>query len=142
MRRSLLALSVAAALGGCATEAPSPTIIALPPGRADIDWSRAQPVEVVLQEFSFEPSRIELAAGQPYLLRLRNAGRGGHNFVAPAFFRGAVTREAAPPDGGIELAQGEVKEIALVPLRAGEYPLECTHLLHSLFGMTGEISVK
>jgi plastocyanin len=108
----------------------------------NVDWSRAEPVEVALDEFAFQPSRVMFAANRPYLLRLRNTGSGGHNFVAPAFFRSAALREAPPPDGVVEVARGEMKEIALVPTQSGEYPLECTHFLHSMLDMSGQITVR
>ena len=140
MRALLAAACLAAVLAACTAAPPS-----APAGaqRAEnVDWSRAEPVEVSLTEFSFQPSRLTFAANRPYVLRLRNTGTGGHNFVAPAFFQSAAFRDAPPPAGTVELARGETKEIALVPLRPGEYPLECTHFLHELLGMTGQISVR
>src|SRR3954452_445720 len=38
---------------------------------------------------------------------------------------------------------GQSKDIDLVPIEAGTYPLECSHLLHAvIFGMTGETVVE
>jgi uncharacterized cupredoxin-like copper-binding protein len=134
-------------LAGCAAEREPTTPSADPAaGLADVDWSRAQRVDVVLTEFDFAPNHLLFDRGRPYRLHLENRGTGGHNFAAPAFFDsvafwdGPVAAEAQAK-GGVELARGEVKEAYLVPLQAGTFPLECSHLLHPIFGMTGEIVV-
>ena len=51
---------------------------------------RARTVEVRLSSFDFEPETIRLAAGEPVVLHLVNAGQGGHNFSAPQFFAAAT----------------------------------------------------
>jgi uncharacterized cupredoxin-like copper-binding protein len=138
---------LALALVACTPGPESP----IAPGMApveDVDWSRAEEIEVTLVDFSFKPSRIMLEHGRPYRLHLENRGSGGHNFDAPDFFRSALLREDAATElregkGAVELARDEVKDVYLVPMRAGTFPLECTHLLHAMiFGMTGEIEVR
>jgi len=47
----------------------------------------------------------------------------------------------APPDGAIEVGSHQTLDITLTPLVAGSYPVECTHFLHSMFGMTATIDV-
>jgi uncharacterized cupredoxin-like copper-binding protein len=122
----------------CAAPAPPPAPQAA--ASPQVDWSRAERVDVTLADFSFTPSRLHLRAGQPYRLHLENKG-GGHNFRAPGFFAASALRTPVA-DGTVELASGETKELEIVPLRAGTYPLECSHLLHPLFGMTGDIVVE
>jgi uncharacterized cupredoxin-like copper-binding protein len=149
MRLDRMALGLfllAAVLSGCAgRQAAEPAATLEPP--SSVDWSGAQLVEVVMTDFHFAPSTIELSEGRPYRLRLVNRGSGTHDFTAPEFFR-AVALE---PGGGagqvanagtVELGRGETAELVLVPLRKGEYDLECTHLLHSTLGMTGKIKVS
>lgn len=149
MRMRAIVLAGLAALAGCAGAAGPTTEPAAVPAAAAVDWTQAQQVDIVLVDFAFQPSRIVLQRGQPYRLRLRDSGSGGHNFDAPAFFRTAALRDgpaAAEIRGGhgaLELGRGEVKEIDLVPTEAGSFPLECSHLLHAtIFGMTGEIVVE
>ena len=104
----------------------------------------AEPVIVRLSSFDFSPSVIRLRAGVPVVLRLVNAGSGGHNFAAPAFFAAARIEPQSAPRirrGAIELRGGESAEIGLVPA-AGRYRLRCTHFLHPALGMTGEIVVE
>jgi uncharacterized cupredoxin-like copper-binding protein len=134
-------------LAGCAAErepiTPSAEPAAVP---ADVNWSRAERVDVMLAEFDFAPNHLLFERGRPYRLHMENRGSGGHNFAAPAFFDSVALRDnAVKPEtratGGVELARGEVKDVYFVPLQAGTFPLECSHLLHPIFGMTGEIVV-
>lgn len=107
------------------------------------DWSQAQRVTVTLSSFSFEPSTIHLHAGQPVILHLVNDAGGGHNFSAPEFF---AASELRPQDrgllskGAVELSGHGTREIGLVP-RPGTYKLRCTHMMHTAFGMKGQIVV-
>jgi plastocyanin len=143
LARALAFLAVL--LAGCAApDAAPPPVRALPAG---IDWSRAETLTVVLDEFSFAPAMPLLHTGRPYRLRFENRGGGGHNFSAPEFFRAAALRPGPTADeahaaGAVEVARGETEELALVPLEAGSFPLVCTHLLHGAFGMTGTIRVE
>ena len=115
---------------------------------AEVDWMHAHNYDISLSEFHFAPSRVVLRHGEPYALRLENAGRFRHTFTAPEFFRavafrpGAAATEAEQAGGSLSLAAGEVQEIEFVPLQAGTYAVECTKPLHGLFGMTGEIVVQ
>ena len=119
-----------------------------PPRPSEVDWTHAQHYDVMLSEFHFAPSRIILQRGQPYALRLENKGRFRHTFTAPEFFRSVAFRgagdatETERSEGSFSLAAGDVKEIDVLPLQAGTYPLECTKPLHGLFGMTGDIVVQ
>jgi uncharacterized cupredoxin-like copper-binding protein len=107
------------------------------------DWSQAAQATVSLSNFDFDPATIHLRAGRPVILHLIDGGSGGHNFSAPAFFAAASIR---PEDqgliykGAIELRAHQAKDIGLIP-RAGRYKLRCTHTMHALFGMKGEIVV-
>ena len=147
IRRMLLLALLA--LVGCTPRPEPPTAPgAAAPVPSAVDWSRAEQVDVTLVDFSFRPSRIVLEHGRPYRLHLENRGSGGHNFDAPDFFRSVALREDAATElrdgkGAVELARDEVKDVYLVPMRAGTFPLECSHLLHAIiFGMTGEIEVR
>ncbi len=103
-----------------------------------------QTVEVQLRNFAFTPDTIRLTRGQPTVLRLTNTGSGGHNFSAPAFFRTVTPDDqnlGLVETGKIEVAKGETREIRFTPQTAGEFPLHCTHFMHSAFGMKGHIIV-
>lgn len=107
--------------------------------------SRGQAAEVVtirLSSFAFTPDQIQLRVGVPVRLHLVNISSGGHNFSAPDFFATSLfVSGLQPKDGAIEVAGGESVDITLVPHASGTFRFECTHFLHSLFGMTGRIVV-
>ena len=101
-------------------------------------------VEVRLTSFDFTPAEIRLAAGQPVVLRLINLGRGGHNFSAPQFFAASqipAGQNVAIRNGTIEVPSRQTVTVRLTPAR-GNYPLRCTHTLHTAFGMRGRIIVE
>lgn len=104
-----------------------------------------QRVEIVLANFSFSPSDIQLVAGRPVTLHLVNRGSGGHNFIAKDFFAAAsmdaATRRKLGKKGVAELAKGEAMDISLTP-QAGNYKVKCGHFLHAGLGMTGMITVS
>lgn len=107
------------------------------------DWSQAAQVTVTLSSFHFDPGTVHLHSGQPVVLHLVNGGSGGHNFSAPEFFAAAQIRaqdQASVQKGTVEVSGHAAKDIALVPHR-GTYKLHCTHMMHSAFGMKGEIVV-
>jgi uncharacterized cupredoxin-like copper-binding protein len=81
-------------------------------------------IAVHLSNFAFMPNQLRLRASVPVRLHIVNDSTGGHNFSAPLLFSASAFPEGAPPT---------------VP---GSYKAECTHFLHSLFGMTGEIIVE
>lgn len=115
-------------------------VAALSPARA------ADPsvVQITMTNFRFAPAALQLTAGVPTVLRLRNDAGGGHNFAAPAFFAAARIDPAsagAIRDGRVEVKAHSTVDVALVPA-AGQYPLKCTHTLHSSFGMKGSITVR
>jgi uncharacterized cupredoxin-like copper-binding protein len=107
--------------------------------------SQGQSVEAItirLTNFAFTPEQLHLRVGVPVRLHLVNDSSGGHSFSAPAFFGAGAYPSGAPPrDGTVEIAAGASVDITVVPHSAGTYKVECTHFLHSLFGMTGTIMV-
>jgi plastocyanin len=107
------------------------------------DWSSAAQVTVTLSSFEFDPATVHLRAGQPVTLHLVNESSGGHNFASPDFFAAATIRtedKGLVYKGAIDLTGHQSKDIRLVPA-AGHYKLRCTHTMHAMFGMTGEIVV-
>ena len=112
---------------------------------------RAQPaaapaaatVTVVLSNFDFSPDHLRLSAGVPVRLRLVNESGGGHDFSAPGFFAASnvLPGGAAPSGGAVAVGSHRTEEVLLVPRTPGTYRLECTHFLHSVFGMHGTIDI-
>ena len=75
------------------------------------------------------------------VLHLVNSGGGGHNFAAPEFFAAAEGVAGPVERGRVEVAGHRSVDIRLTPAR-GSYRLRCTHMLHTSFGMTGQILVE
>lgn len=101
-------------------------------------------IEVTLTSYSFEPRVLRLRLGEEQILRLSNR-RGSHDFSSPALFAASRLDEGSAAlvrDGRVELDSGQTVELRLTPLRAGTYPLRCTHLFHSTFGMNGQVIVE
>ncbi len=99
--------------------------------------------EIVLADFSFTPAALHLKAGQAVTLHFVNRGSGGHNFDAPDFFAAARIDPAsagAVKNGKVELKKGLSADVTLVPAK-GSYHVHCSHLMHTGFGMKGDITV-
>ena len=103
----------------------------------------AETITVQLSNFAFEPAYLRLKAGVPVHLHLTNESNGGHDFSAPAFFAASSfpPGTTAPPHGEVAVGSHKTIDITVVPGTPGVYRLECTHFLHSLFGMHGTIEV-
>lgn len=130
-------LPIVVALAGCAKPAIPIAQQTAPAGNVPAT------ITVVLTDFAFAPDHIRLQAGVPVLLHLVNQSKGGHDFSAPKIFASSrfPPGSTAPPDGRIEVGSQQAVEVALTPTAPGTYPVECTHFLHSLFGMTATIEV-
>lgn len=105
--------------------------------------SDAETIPVRLSSFAFAPEHLRLKAGVPVRLRLVNESNGGHDFSAPGFFAASsfLPGFSAPPNGEVAVGSNQTVEIALMPRTPGTYTLECTHFLHSFFGMHGTVEV-
>ena len=102
----------------------------------------AETIAVRLSSFAFNPDPLRLRVGVPVRLHLENASGGSHNFSAPAFFAASLFPIGSPAQNGkVEVAGKSSVDITLTPRAPGTYKVECTHFLHSLFGMTGTIIV-
>jgi uncharacterized cupredoxin-like copper-binding protein len=105
----------------------------------------AQEVDVALSNFAFTPDALTLKAGTAYRLHLVNDGTSGHNFSAKDFFAAASVAPADASkvkDGAIEVPKKSSVDVTVTPSRAGSYELTCTHFMHTMFGMKGQITVQ
>ena len=102
----------------------------------------AETITVRLSNFEFNPENLRVRVGVPVRLQLVNDSSGGHDFSAPAFFAAsAFVSGSQPHDGAIDVPAKASVDVVVIPRTAGTYKVECTHFLHSLFGMTGTITV-
>jgi len=99
----------------------------------------------------FEPSTLELVAGQIYKLHMTNPSEATHYFTALEFADKIYTILVLAGDPAVEV-KGKVQEVALkkgasatwifIPIKPGTYPLRCTVKGHTDGGMVGTIVVK
>ena len=115
---------------------------------APADEARAQavtPISITLTNYAFTPSALNLQAGMTYHLHFINSGSKDHNFSAPQFFAAA---QVAPEDqakvekGRVALEGGQSLDITVTPDRPGTFAVECTHFMHKMMGMHGNIVVQ
>ena len=105
----------------------------------------ATPVTITLTDYAFAPGTLDLKAGTAYQLHFVNSGSKDHNFSAPEFFAAV---QVAPDDqakiakGIVELANGKTVDITVTPGSAGTFAVECTHFMHKMMGMHGNIVVQ
>ena len=105
----------------------------------------ATPLTVTLTDYAFTPGILDLKAGTAYQLHFVNSGSKDHNFSAPEFFAAA---QIAPDDqaklskGIVELGGGKSVDITVTPGQAGTFAVECTHFMHKMMGMHGNIVVQ
>lgn len=109
------------------------------------NWAEAETVTITLSSFEFTPETIQIEQGQAYRFVFVNSSSGGHNFVARDFFRVAeiaVEDRFKLDDGRIEIDAGESVEVRVMITQPGSYDVHCSHFMHSVFGMTGDIIVR
>ncbi len=105
----------------------------------------AAPISISLTDYAFTPGTLDLKAGTAYQLHFVNSGSKDHNFSAPEFFAAA---QIAPDDqvkvakGQVGLGAGQTVDITITPGNAGTFAVECTHFMHKMMGMHGNIVVQ
>ena len=103
------------------------------------------PITVTLTDYAFTPSALNLKAGIIYQIHFINNGSKDHSFSAPGFF---AASQVAPEDmakvknGMVELDSGQAADVTVTPSRTGSYAFICTHFMHRMLGMHGEIAVQ
>jgi uncharacterized cupredoxin-like copper-binding protein len=108
-----------------------------------IDWSSAQQVDLVMNDYHFVPDHLTFQHGTAYRLHLINQGKELHEFTAPALFAAATVRDPKVlVSGGHEVSvpPGGSVDVDFVPNRAGQYELTCAD--HDWAGMVGSVLVK
>ncbi len=108
---------------------------------APVDWARAQRVDVQMVDYAFVPDQLRFHTGVPYQLHLVNAGKEGHDFTAPDFFKSIELKNADVLGGksSIYLNPGETADIYFVADHAGLFAPRCAD--HDWAGMKATIIV-
>jgi plastocyanin len=90
-------------------------------------------VNVVADEYSFDPETIVLTGGGELEVELENAGSLAHNLRV---------LDGGSDIGGTPTFSGGQTRGGTVQVEPGEYELVCTVGDHKELGMTGKLSVK
>ena len=107
--------------------------------------SEYQEVKIVVDDFRFSPTRVDVRAGQSVHLVVRNQGRETHRFHSPLLAHPRVDvvsdtgRPADAREHGVPLAPGQRLELVLT-LPPGVYHFRCPIKGHR--GMRGMIVVS
>jgi uncharacterized cupredoxin-like copper-binding protein len=105
----------------------------------------AAPISITLTDYAFTPDTLDLKAGVTYQMHFVNSGTKDHNFDAPEFFAAAKIApedEAKVEKGLVALDGGQSVDITVTPDKPGTFPVECTHFMHKMMGMHGNITVQ
>lgn len=140
MKRKLAILLMVAtiALAGCSTSASN------------------QPVEIMLDaaNMKYQPAMIEVMAGQPVKLTLRNNDTVDHDFSIMEIPMAAMGATAEPmaghemgdmatePQLHMAALMGATNTIEFTPTKSGTYEFYCTVAGHKEAGMVGTLIVK
>jgi len=116
--------------------------------------STPQQVTVIASDFHYEPSTIEVVAGQTVHLIVQNTGSIDHDFaiLEIPLEEGKVTIAGATPHPGLSALEhepallvtapkGQSIEVEFTPTQPGSYEILCTVPGHKEAGMTGKLIV-
>lgn len=119
--------------------------------------SGQEPLEVTLQtaEFRFDPSSVEVAAGQQVTITMENVGTVEHDFVIqeiPVEQSAAGSEPATPghtmdemevePAVHMGAMAGMSDSVSFVPTKPGSYEFFCAIPGHKEAGMVGTLIVR
>jgi len=90
----------------------------------------AESPTVAGKEFSFQPAKIEVPAGETTTITFENVGRLSHNLKIPALDAASGTIQA-----------GDTAEVTISPEEPGRYEIRCSVPGHAPAGMTGTLVV-
>jgi plastocyanin len=112
---------------------------------SDARAQTAVSLNITLTNYAFAPSTLNLKAGVTYHIHFTNDGSKDHNFSAPEFFAASQIAPDAKPNvknGLVALDSGQSIDITVTPIRPGTFSVECTHFMHKMMGMHGNIDVQ
>jgi uncharacterized cupredoxin-like copper-binding protein len=116
-----------------------------------------EPLEVSLQaaEFRFEPSSVEVTAGQQVTVTMENMGTVEHDFVIQEIPVEETAAESEPATPGHTMDEMEIEpavhmgamagmsdRVSFVPTKPGTYEFFCAIPGHKEAGMVGTLIVR
>lgn len=117
--------------------------------------SPAEPATLTLEavDLGFTPKTLEVTAGEPVKLVLKNSGALEHDFTVMEFPMEGTAAEAggsghvmggdeAAPDLHVSALGGQSASLTFTPSKPGSYEFWCTVSGHKEAGMIGTLVVK
>jgi len=145
-RQTILSLAFAASLSACSLTQDGAELKHLQnctnDGPEIADWSKAEVVNISIDEGIFEPALIELFSGEPYILRIENKEDFPSWFRAPSFFNDVSVRKIVYQNKevpgkcleAIAMPSKAVAEVHLVPTIVDDYEFQDDPFFAPLLG--------
>ena len=135
-RQTILSLAFAASLSACSATQDGAEFKYLQNCKNDgpevADWSKAEVINVSIEEGMFEPALIEMFSGEPYILRIENKEDFPRWFRAKNFFNDVSIRRIVYKNKevsgtcleAISMPSKAVAEVHLVPTTIDDYEFQ------------------
>lgn len=113
--------------------------------------SSAQQVTLDASEFKFEPAMVEVVAGRPVRIMMRNKGTVEHDWAIQKIPMVGMKESSSgshemagmkEPDVHMNAMMGQTAQIEFTPTTPGAYEIYCTVMGHKEAGMVGKLVVK
>ena len=121
-------------------------------GGATSSSSAAQQITIEASEFNFQPATIEVSAGRPVKLVMRNKGAVEHDWAImkiPMMGKNEssmgghdMSGVSNEPELHLNVALGRTGQVEFTPTEKGTYQIACTVAGHKEAGMVGTLVVK
>jgi FtsP/CotA-like multicopper oxidase with cupredoxin domain/uncharacterized cupredoxin-like copper-binding protein len=131
MRTSIRRGTLVAAIGALALVAPACGGGGGDPGTGDQAAAAPTPVEVMLSDFTIDPTTIQVPAATPLTFSVMNMGQTAHTFTLEA---GGASYDTGNIDAGVTVT------LDVPPLDAGVYDAFCSVPGHKDLGMTATVT--
>ena len=112
-----------------------------------------QNISLQVQDFEFTPKTLQVKAGQPVVLSVKNTGTVAHDWSimeiptvgeahSSADPKGHTMEGMAEPELHVAIAPGSTGKLEFTPEKAGTYEFFCTVAGHRDLGMVGQLVVQ
>ena len=117
---------------------------------AAADWGNATRVEILLDDYFYQPENLVFEPEHAYILTVKNVGSTRHDISGEQFFSNIVVKQIrhrgltvnAYHVESIHVPAGGEVDVWLVARKTGEFPFICKSPGHLMEGMEGLLTVK
>ncbi len=113
--------------------------------------SSVQQVTLDASEFKFDPATVEVAAGRPVRIMMRNKGTIEHDWAIQKIPMVGMKESSSgghdmigmnQPELHMNAMMGQTAQVEFTPTTPGTYEIYCTVMGHKEAGMVGKLVVK